>query len=50
MADSRARSKDDTLLRSVERVINVWEERQIFDTAILIRFKAVLGKNRSRDQ
>ncbi|XP_064398184.1 regulation of nuclear pre-mRNA domain-containing protein 1B-like [Halichondria panicea] len=38
-----AKSKDASVLHSVERIISVWEERQIFDPAIIIRFKAVLA-------
>ncbi len=36
------------MLHSVERIISVWEERQIFDPAIIIRFKAVLGEKMSQ--
>ena len=34
------RKKDDSLIKSTERIISVWEERHVFDAAALSRFKA----------
>ena len=40
-----ARVKDDDSLRkSVERIISVWEERKVFESDAIIRFKSLLGK------
>lgn len=40
-----SREKDNSLLKSVERIVNVWEERKVFEADVIIRFKSILGTN-----
>ena len=35
---------DANLLKSVERIVSVWEERKIFDGQVIIRLKSLLGE------
>lgn len=39
-----SQEKDESFRKSVERVISVWEERKVFESDAIIRFKSMLGK------
>lgn len=39
-----SRDTDSSLHESVERIVNVWEERKVFDGEVIIRLKSLLGK------
>ena len=43
-----SREKDDSFRKSVERVISVWEERKVFESDAIVRFKSMLGETISR--
>lgn len=38
------RVKDEAFLKSVGRIITIWEERNVFEMDALTRFKASLGE------
>ena len=38
-----SKDKDESLRKSVERIISVWEERKVFEPDVIIRFKSLLG-------
>ena len=38
-----SREKDSSLVKSVERIVSVWEERKVFDSDVILRFKSILG-------
>ena len=38
-----ARARDDGLMKSVTHIVNIWEERNIFEIDTLARLKASLG-------
>lgn len=37
------REKKDSLQKSVERIVSVWEERKVFEQDVIVRFKTILG-------
>lgn len=39
-----SKEKDDSLSKSVERIVSVWEERKVFDSDAILRLKSLLGK------
>lgn len=39
-----SRVKDEAFLKSVGRIITIWEERSVFEIDALTRFKASLGE------
>ena len=39
-----SRVKDEAFLKSVGRIITIWEERNVFEMDALTRFKASLGE------
>ncbi len=43
-----SRDPDGSLLKSVERIVNVWEERKVLDGEVIIRLKSLLGKTMAR--
>lgn len=38
-----SREKGDSLRKSVERIVSVWEDRNVFEPDVIIRFKSLLG-------
>ena len=38
------RVREESLMKSVSRIINIWEERGVFEQDTLTRLKALLGK------
>lgn len=38
-----SKEKVDSLRKSVERVVSVWEERKVFDAEVIVRLKSILG-------
>ena len=42
------RVKDEAFLKSVSRIITIWEERNVFEMDALTRFKASLGRSHWR--
>ena len=38
-----SREKDESLCKSVERIISVWEERKVFESDVILRLKSLLG-------
>lgn len=42
--------KNNSICRSVERIISVWEERKVFDPDAIVRFKSMLGMERGENE
>ena len=38
-----SQTKDESVCKSVERIISVWEERKVFEPDTIVRFKSMLG-------
>lgn len=45
-----SRSKDDSLTKSTNRIISVWDERHVFDADVLSQFKSALASGSSHSQ
>ena len=44
-----SREKDSSLQRSVERIVNIWEERKVFDGETVGKLRSLLGKKNWSD-
>ncbi len=38
-----SKEKDDSLSKSVERIVSVWEDRKVFESDTILRLKSLLG-------
>ena len=42
-SSSNSREKDDSLTKSVQRILSVWEERHVFEPESISKFKTIMG-------